>query len=66
MEMPPPVEAFTEPTSEAAEEVARAPVSELAASTRTSRFALLAAALAIAAALGSFVGALSASGLGHL
>lgn len=66
MEMPPAVEAFTEPTSEAAGEVARAPVSEPAAPTRTSRFALLAAALAIAAALGSFVGPLSASGLGHM
>ena len=45
---------------------ASGPSQPAAAPTRSSRFALLAASVAIAAIAGSFAGALSASGLSHL
>jgi len=53
--------------SEAAEEPAAAGgAAAAAAPARSSRFALLAASLALAAGLGALVGSLSASGLAHL
>ncbi len=57
----PVVAATNEETSEAPGKSA-----DTAALSRSLRFALLAASVAAAAALGSFVGSLSASGVGHL
>ncbi|HMK71494.1 MAG TPA: hypothetical protein VK442_11035 [Xanthobacteraceae bacterium] len=60
-------EIVAEATQQAAvEPAAAASAAAVPEPARSSRFALLAAALAIAAALGSIVGALSASGLAHL
>ncbi len=61
-----PIEMIADAPSEAAEEPAAAGGAAAAASTRPSRFALLAASLALAAGLGAVVGSLSASGLAHL
>ena len=57
-----------EMVADAASEVAAEPVAAggAAAPARSSRFALLAASLALAAGLGGVVGSLSASGLAHL
>jgi hypothetical protein len=58
---------IAEAPSEAAEEPAAAGgAAAVAAPARSSRFALLAASLALAAGLGAVVGSLSASGLAHL
>jgi len=58
---------IAEAPSEAAEEPAAADgAAAVAAPARSSRFALLAASLALAAGLGAVVGSLSASGLAHL
>lgn len=57
----------TDPFGAASEEAAAAPAGETAAAlSRSVRFALLAGSVAAAAALGSFVGALSASGVMRL
>jgi hypothetical protein len=62
-----PIEMIAEAPSEAAEEPAAAGgAAAVAAPARSSRFALLAASLALAAGLGAVVGSLSASGLAHL
>ncbi len=62
-----PIELVADAPSEAAEEPAAAGgAAAVAAPARSSRFALLAASLALAAGLGSLVGSLSASGLAHL
>ena len=62
-----PIEMIAEAPSEAAEEPAAADgAAAVAAPARSSRFALLAASLALAAGLGAVVGSLSASGLAHL
>jgi len=62
-----PIEMIAEAPSEAAEESAAAgSAAAVAAPARSSRFALLAASLALAAGLGAVVGSLSASGLAHL
>jgi len=62
-----PIEMIAEAPSEAAEEPAAAgSAAAVAAPARSSRFALLAASLALAAGLGAVVGSLSASGLAHL
>ena len=62
-----PIEMVAEAPSEAAEEPAAAGgAAAVAAPARSSRFALLAASLALAAGLGAVVGSLSASGLAHL
>jgi len=61
-----PIEMIAEAPSEAAEEPAAAGgAAAVAAPARSSRFALLAASLALAAGLGAVVGSLSASGLAH-
>ncbi len=62
-----PIEMVADAPSEAAEEPAAAGgAAAVAAPARSSRFALLAASLALAAGLGALVGSLSASGLAHL
>ena len=62
-----PIEMVADAPSEAAEEPAAAGgAAAVAAPSRSSRFALLAASLALAAGLGAVVGSLSASGLAHL
>ena len=62
-----PIEMIADAPSEAAEEPAAAGgAAAVAAPARSSRFALLAASLALAAGLGAVVGSLSASGLAHL
>lgn len=62
-----PIEMVAEAPSEAVEEPAAAGgAAAVAAPARSSRFALLAASLALAAGLGAVVGSLSASGLAHL
>ena len=62
-----PIGMVAEAPSEAAEEPAAAGgAAAVAAPARSSRFALLAASLALAAGLGAVVGSLSASGLAHL
>ena len=62
-----PIEMVADAPSEAAEEPAAAGgAAAVAAPARSSRFALLAASLALAAGLGAVVGSLSASGLAHL
>ncbi len=62
-----PIELVADAPSEAAEEPAAAGgAAAVAAPARSSRFALLAASLALAAGLGALVGSLSASGLAHL
>ncbi len=62
-----PIEMIAEALSEAAKEPAAAGGAvAVAAPARSSRFALLAASLALAAGLGAVVGSLSASGLAHL
>lgn len=62
-----PIEMVAAAPSEAAEEPAAAGgAAAVAAPARSSRFALLAASLALAAGLGAVVGSLSASGLAHL
>ena len=67
VERPPAIEAAADAASEAAEEPAAAGgAAAVAAPVRSSRFALLAASLALAAGLGAVVGSLSASGLAHL
>jgi hypothetical protein len=67
VERPPAIEAAADAASEAAEEPAAAGgAAAVAAPERSSRFALLAASLALAAGLGAVVGSLSASGLAHL
>jgi hypothetical protein len=67
VERPPAIEAAADAPSEAAEEPAAAGgAAAVAAPARSSRFALLAASLALAAGLGAVVGSLSASGLAHL
>ncbi|MFY9892522.1 MAG: hypothetical protein WAK63_00115 [Xanthobacteraceae bacterium] len=67
VERPPAIEAAADAASEAAEEPAAAGgAAAVAAPARSSRFALLAASLALAAGLGAVVGSLSASGLAHL
>lgn len=53
-------------SSSADEAMKEEPAAAAAALPRTSRFALLAASVALAAALGSFVGSLSASGIAQL
>lgn len=53
-------------SSSADEPMKEEPAAAAAALPRTSRFALLAASVALAAALGSFVGSLSASGIAQL
>ncbi len=64
---PPAIEAAADAPSEAAEEPSEAGgAAAVAASARSSRFALLAASLALAAGLGAVAGSLSASGLAHL
>jgi len=61
-----PIEMVADAPSEAAEEPAAAGgAAAVAAPSRSSRFALLAASLALAAGLGAVVGSLSASGLAH-
>ncbi|MGD0332325.1 MAG: hypothetical protein ABSA90_03605 [Xanthobacteraceae bacterium] len=60
-----PIEMVAEAPNDAAEESAAAG-GAAAASARSSRFALLAASLALAAGLGAIAGSLSASGLAHL
>jgi hypothetical protein len=61
-----PIEMVADAPSEAAEEPAAAGgAAAVAAPARSSRFALLAASLALAAGLGAVVGSLSASGLAH-
>jgi len=62
-----PIEMVADAPSEAAAEPAAAGgAAAVAAPARVSRFALLAASLALAAGLGAVVGSLSASGLAHL
>ena len=62
-----PIEMIAEAPSEAAKEPAAADgAAAVAVPARSSRFALLAASLALAAGLGAVVGSLSASGLAHL
>ncbi len=62
-----PIEMVADAPSEAAEEPAAAGgAAAVAAPARSSRFALLAASLALAAGLGALVGSLSAAGLAHL
>jgi hypothetical protein len=62
-----PIEMVTDAPREAAEEPAAAGgAAAVAAPARSSRFALLAASLALAAGLGAVVGSLSASRLAHL
>jgi hypothetical protein len=60
-----PIEMVAEAPNDAAEESAAAG-GAAAASARSSRFALLAVSLALAAGLGAIAGSLSASGLAHL
>jgi hypothetical protein len=62
------IEIAAEAPSEASEEPAAAggPAALAAPPAHSSRFALLAATVALAAALGSIVGSLSASGIAHL
>lgn len=59
----PPVLRFAD---HAPHEPAEAPADEAPAPSRSSRFALLAAAVALAAGLGSVIGSLSAAGFAHL
>jgi len=59
-------EAHSDAEPSPSEDEAERPSAAAGTPAQTSRFALLAASVAIAAALGSFVGSLSASGVAHL